>query len=195
MALKIISGLGRGIMLDTPPDRSMRPTSGRSREALFSSLGNLAGKRFGDIFAGSGAVALEAVSRGAESAVMLEGNPRHIKYIERNIAKLRKAGVTAGIDFRCGKVSPGILQSIGFCDIWFFDPPYAESAEFCGKLLVNESLLKLWQNALIVWEMPDTSEARAPFQSIARFNELFECRIKNLGGTDFLFCNLRESEK
>ena len=41
MALKIISGLARGIMLDTPPDRSMRPTSGRAREALFSSLGSV----------------------------------------------------------------------------------------------------------------------------------------------------------
>ena len=191
MALKIISGLGRGIMLDTPPDRSMRPTSGRSREALFSSLGNLAGKRFGDIFAGSGAVALEAVSRGAESAVMLEGNPRHIKYIERNIAKLRKAGVTAGIDFRCGKVSPGILQSIGFCDIWFFDPPYAESSEYLADLLENEDLLNLWRDSLLIWEMPDTTEATAPFGRIAKLNTLLDVQKRTLGNVDFLFCKVK----
>lgn len=191
MALKIISGAGRGIMLDTPPDRSMRPTSGRSREALFSSLGDLTGKRFADIFAGSGAMALEALSRGAGSAVMLEGNLRHIPFIERNIAKLRKAGVTADVEVLRRKFSVGAIRSVGYCDVWFFDPPYAESADFLRKLLEDESTTALWKGALLIWELPDTAEARALFQQIDKLYELFDCRIKNLGGCDFLFFQLK----
>ena len=192
MALKIISGLARGIVLETPSDRSMRPTSGRAREALFSSLGNLQGVRFADIFAGSGAIGLEAASRGADSVVLLEGNAVHTKLIELNIAKMRKAGVTCNIELLRRKAIAGALLNIGFCDIWFFDPPYAESADFLRDLQANEDLLKLWRGSLIIWEMPDTSEARALFQQIEGLNDKFDCRIKNLGSCDFLFMEVRD---
>ena len=112
MALKIISGLARGIMLDTPSDRSMRPTSGRAREALFSSLGSVEGKRFADIFAGSGAIGLEAASRGAAEVTLLEANAMHVKLIERNIAKLRKAGTVCNITAVKRKAIAGTLLAL-----------------------------------------------------------------------------------
>ena len=191
MALKIISGLARGIMLDTPPDRSMRPTSGRAREALFSSLGSVEGKSFADIFAGSGAIGLEAASRGAASVVLLEAEAQHVKLIERNAAKLRKAGVTCPIDVLRRKAIAGAILNLGKCDVWFFDPPYPESAEYLKEFLQSESLLKLWANSLVIWEMPDTAEARAPFQQLPQLNELMDCQLKNLGSVDFLFCRVR----
>lgn len=191
MALKIISGLARGIMLDTPPDRSMRPTSGRAREALFSSLGSVEGKSFADIFAGSGAIGLEAASRGASEVTLLEAAPLHIKLIEKNIAKLRKAGVTCPIEAVRRKAIAGSLCALGRHDIWFFDPPYAESADYLKEFLQSESLLKLWANSLVIWEMPDTAEARAPFQQLLQLNELMDCQLKNLGSVDFLFCRVR----
>lgn len=191
MALKIISGLARGIMLDTPPDRSMRPTSGRAREALFSSLGSVEGKSFADIFAGSGAIGLEAASRGASEVTLLEAAPLHIKLIEKNIAKLRKAGVTCPIEAVRRKAIAGSLCGLGRHDIWFFDPPYAESADYLKEFLQSETLLKLWADALVIWEMPDTAEARAPFQQLLQLNELMDCQLKNLGSVDFLFCRVR----
>ena len=192
MALKIISGLARGIMLDTPSDRSMRPTSGRAREALFSSLGNLEGVRFADIFAGSGAIGLEAASRGAASVVLLEGNAQHTRLIEQNIAKMRKAGVTCKIDLLRRKAIAGALLNIGSCDIWIFDPPYAESADFLRDLQSNGDLVELWRGSLIIWEMPDTAEARALFQQIDGLNDKFDCRMKSLGNCDFLFMEVKD---
>ena len=192
MGLKIISGLARGIMLDTPPDRSMRPTSGRSREALFSSLGDISGKTFHDVFAGSGAMALEAASRGAGAVVLLEGNERHSKFIEKNIAKLRKAGVECPIELVRKKFSVGALTIMGKADIWFFDPPYAESGKFLTELLNNTVVTDLFSGSLIIWEMPDTTEDRVVFQQISNLHEVLDCRIRNLGGTDFLVGKVRD---
>ena len=187
MALKIISGLARGIWLDTPPDRSMRPTSGRGREALFSSLGDISGKSFADIFAGSGAIGLEAASRGAGKVSMLEAAALHVKLIEKNIEKMQKAGVTAPLSVVRRKAIAGSLLALGRHDIWFFDPPYAESADYLAELLENNDLIQLWKGSLIIWEMPDTTEATAPFGRIARLHSLFEVQKRTLGNVDFIF--------
>ena len=191
MALKIISGLARGIWLDTPPDRSMRPTSGRGREALFSSLGDISGKSFADIFAGSGAIGLEAASRGAGKVSMLEAAALHVKLIEKNIEKMQKAGVTAPLSVVRRKAIAGSLLALGRHDIWFFDPPYAESADYLAELLENNDLIQLWKGSLIIWEMPDTTEATAPFGRIARLHSLFEVQKRTLGNVDFIFCKVK----
>lgn len=180
-------------MLDTPDNRSMRPTSGRAREALFSSLGDLTGMRFADIFAGSGAIGLEAASRGAASVVLLEAEAQHVKHIERNIAKLRKAGVDCPIEVLRRKAIAGAILNIGSCDVWFFDPPYAESGDYLKELSENPPVLDLWRNSLVIWEMPDTAEARMAFQDLAALNEKFDCKVKNLGSCDFLICRSREN--
>ena len=191
MALKIIAGQARGIILDTPDSRSMRPTSGRAREALFSSLGDLTGKRFADIFAGSGAIGLEAASRGAASVVLLEADAQHIKLIERNIAKIRKAGVTCSVEAMRRKAIAGALLNVGKCDIWFFDPPYAESGDYLREFIENDALTGMWKDSLLIWEMPDTAEARSLFDDMPRLYEFFDCHVKNLGSCDFLICRGR----
>ena len=191
MALKIISGLARGIWLDTPPDRSMRPTSGRGREALFSSLGDISGKSFADIFAGSGAIGLEAASRGAGQITLLEAAALHVKLIEQNIAKMVKAGITAPMRVVRRKAIAGSLLALGKHDIWFFDPPYAESASYLEELLENSDLVELWRGALLIWEMPDTTEATLPFQKISKLNTLLDVQKRTLGNVDFLFCKVK----
>ena len=191
MALKIISGMARGIWLDTPPDRSMRPTSGRGREALFSSLGDISGKSFADIFAGSGAIGLDAASRGAGTVTLLEASPQHVKLIEQNIGKLQKAGVEAPMQAVRRKAIAGALLMLGKHDIWFFDPPYAESADYLAELLENEDLINLWRDSLLIWEMPDTTEATAPFGRLAKLNTLLEVQKRTLGNVDFLFCKVK----
>ena len=80
--MRVISGKAGGIRLQAPDGDAMRPTEDRVKEALFATLGNLQGLRVLDLYSGSGALGLEALSRGASEVVMVEKNPRHIPFIE-----------------------------------------------------------------------------------------------------------------
>ena len=97
--MQIIGGCARNIVLTVPPGIGVRPTAGRARKALFDSLGGrLAGSCVLDLCAGSGALALEAASRGAVKAVLVESDPRHIRVIEENIERVRRTGVECEFD-------------------------------------------------------------------------------------------------
>lgn len=109
-----------------PPGRDTRPTSDRAREGLFSTvqalLGPLDGLRAADLFAGSGAVGLEALSRGAAHALLVESHPRAAAVIRQNIAALGLPGARLAADrvervLRRGPAAP--------YDLVFIDPPYA----------------------------------------------------------------------
>ncbi len=100
MALRIIGGHARGRRLGSPPGSSVRPTGDRVREALFNILGQrLDGWRFLDVCAGSGAVALEALSRGADAVVGLEENAALCRHIREEAARMELA---EGLEVRCG---------------------------------------------------------------------------------------------
>ena len=97
--MRIIAGIARNIELAAPPGIGVRPTAVRARKALFDSIGSrLAGSVVLDLCAGSGALALEAASRGAAAATLVEADQRHIRVIEENVARVKKAGVAC--DFR-----------------------------------------------------------------------------------------------
>ncbi|WP_212833156.1 16S rRNA (guanine(966)-N(2))-methyltransferase RsmD [Catellatospora sp. TT07R-123] len=122
---RIVAGRYGGRRLRTPDGRDTRPTSDRVREALFSaleSMTDLGGARVLDLFAGSGAVGLEALSRGAAHALLVESDARAIRVIRENIATLGAAGaaVAAG---RVGTVLAAGPQG-GPYDVVFADPPY-----------------------------------------------------------------------
>ena len=87
--MNIVAGKARGVELVVPEGIPVRPTATRVRKALFDSLGDMTGMRVVDLCAGSGALALEALSRGAAAAVMVELNAEHIRYIEENIRRVR----------------------------------------------------------------------------------------------------------
>ena len=183
--LKIIAGYARGIALETPDSRLMRPTLGRAREALFSSLGPLDGATFADLFAGSGAIGLEAASRGARRVIWVDSNPACVRLIERNIAKVRRAGADFAAETLCRSVSPALLRTLPEADIWFADPPYAESGR-CLAMLGSGTELPLFRRdgGLLVWELPDTAEAMRDFAG----NPLLSAgRVRELGGVRFLF--------
>ena len=118
---RLISGRAGGRRLKVPPS-GVRPTGDRAREGLFNSLGtllDLEGATVLDLYAGSGALGLEALSRGAAHATFIDNDPRAIAVIERNLGKL-------GGDDRA-LVRPGsalsLPQSAPF-DLIFADPPY-----------------------------------------------------------------------
>ena len=124
--MRITGGIHRGRILTVPEGLEVRPTQDRVREALFNILmHDIAGSRFLDLFAGSGAVGLEALSRGAASATFVELNARHISFIRTNATML--------------KIAPQIVQADAYryvsdfsgipFDIAYADPPYALGEE------------------------------------------------------------------
>jgi 16S rRNA (guanine966-N2)-methyltransferase len=123
---RIISGSARGRRLSTPRGERTRPTSDRVREALFSALesdlGSLAGLRFLDLYAGSGAVGLEAMSRGAGVVTAVESDRRTAKVVVDNAAALgfHKVEVLAQPVARVLGQHPRAPY-----DVVFVDPPYA----------------------------------------------------------------------
>jgi 16S rRNA (guanine966-N2)-methyltransferase len=122
---RIVAGAAKGRRIAVPPGRTTRPTSDRTREALFSavsSLMDLDGARVLDLYAGSGAVGLEALSRGAVHALLVESDATALRILRDNASALALAGaqVRAG---RAEQVAAG-AQSEPY-DFVFADPPYA----------------------------------------------------------------------
>ncbi len=121
---RIIGGRAGGRRLETPKGQATRPTSDRVREALFSAIeawcGSLAGLRFLDLYAGSGAVGLEAISRGAGVATLVEQDRRTASLIQQNA---RTLGFT--VDVRASSVSAVLARyPTAPYDVVFLDPPY-----------------------------------------------------------------------
>ena len=133
---RIVSGRYGGRRLDAPAGRDTRPSSDRVREALFSALGartDLDGARFADLFAGSGAVGLEAVSRGAAHALLVEADQRAAQVARRNVATL-DAGTAVRITVdRVQRVLARPPDAP--YDVVFADPPYAVPAEEVTAML------------------------------------------------------------
>jgi len=128
--MRIVAGTLGGRRLKAPAGRATRPTSDRVREALFSILGDLTGERVLDLFAGSGALGIEALSRGAASAVFVDSDPRAIAAIRANLDSL---GITAATHKR-DAVAYLNNASEGPFDLVFLDPPYSSASEFAGPL-------------------------------------------------------------
>lgn len=124
--MRIIAGRWRGRRLDAPDGRGVRPTADRVREALFSALGaRVAGARVLDLFAGSGALGLEALSRGAAGVVFVERARAALAVLERNVAAL-EAGAGCRILRREALAALDGLAAAGErFELIFLDPPYA----------------------------------------------------------------------
>lgn len=163
--MRIAGGQYRGQSLKVPKTGDIRPTQESVREALFSILmGTVPGSRFLDLFSGSGAMGIEAISRGAAHATLVESNPRHLAVIKANIATI--LGENAG---KASAVRADAYSWLdGFAgapyDIAFADPPYALGEERgYGKVLAALSL----RNAVVpggffVAEMASRQLAVAP---------------------------------
>jgi 16S rRNA (guanine(966)-N(2))-methyltransferase RsmD len=121
--VRITGGEFRGRGLAVPP--GARPTEGRVREALFSIWSDeLGGARFLDLFAGSGVVALEALSRGVLSALAVDDDPRAVKILEANAARLGETLLQIRRLALPGGLARLMEQSVGPFDLVFADPPY-----------------------------------------------------------------------
>lgn len=132
---RIIGGTAGGRRLQTPPGDATRPTSDRVREALFSALeaqfGSLRGLRFLDLYAGSGAVGLEAASRGAVGVTAVESDRRTARVVASNAAALG-----FDVEVRAQPVA-GVLATSPRApyDVVFLDPPYPMDTEEVARML------------------------------------------------------------
>src|SRR5207249_1782768 len=128
--MRVIAGEFRSRRLKTLPGQSLRPTPDRLREALFNVLApRIEGTTFLDAYAGTGAVGIEALSRGAARAIFIEKNPDAVRIIEENLASL-------GVEDRATVVRSAASSALGRfeADIYFLDPPYASPAEYRAAL-------------------------------------------------------------
>jgi 16S rRNA (guanine966-N2)-methyltransferase len=134
--MRIVAGTFRGRRLATPSGRDVRPTADRVREALFSILGDIDGAVVLDLFAGTGAMGLEALSRGAASATFVEIDRRAMEVVRRNVDATISDGQhpTDLIKGDATRVVRSLALAERRFDLVFFDPPYDRTAELVGDL-------------------------------------------------------------
>lgn len=162
---RIVAGVVGGRRISVPPGTGTRPTSERTREALFStlvSLTDLDGARVLDLYAGSGAVGLEALSRGAADVLLVEADSRAARIARSNVTHLGLPGAQVIAE----KVERFATRAAEHpYDIVFADPPYAlPAAELAGLLIALDTAGWLAEGAVVVverssrdapWEWPD----------------------------------------
>jgi len=194
MSMRIIAGLGKGRKLVSPPDVT-RPTSDRAREGLFSSListlGTLKEKNFLDLFAGSGAVGVEALSRGALLVEAVESDPKSAKVCEQNfnlIAGLESIGKFAVYNQTCFEfLNHSVNKSYG---IIFLDPPYELANYEVEKLLKKILALKILDpDGLIAIERDGKA------QSFTWPVGLVEIKVRSYGAGSIHYGALSEPDK
>jgi 16S rRNA (guanine966-N2)-methyltransferase len=155
--MRVIAGSRRGATLRAPRGRGTRPTSDRVREAVFSILASVQEERVLDLFSGSGALAIEALSRGAASAVCVDSSAAAVAVIRRNLESL---GLPAEVHRRAALSFLATARSAGRqYDLVFLDPPY-RLASALGPELSTHLLPVLAADARVVAE----SDRRAPLR-------------------------------
>ncbi|MEU7901911.1 16S rRNA (guanine(966)-N(2))-methyltransferase RsmD [Actinoplanes sp. NPDC049118] len=160
---RIIAGAHGGRRIVAPPGAQTRPTSDRVREAYFSAIATLTdldGARFADLYAGSGAVGLEALSRGAAHALLVEADGKAARAIRDNIVTLRVGNSARLVTGKVLQVLSGPPEGGPF-DVIFADPPYAvdddEVAEVQRALVANGWLA---EDAVVTFERSTRTAVR-----------------------------------
>jgi 16S rRNA (guanine966-N2)-methyltransferase len=179
--MRVIAGLAGGIRLDVPKT-DVRPTMDRVKAAIFSSLGEeIIGARVLDLFAGTGALGIEALSRGAASALFVEDNAAAIAAIERNLARTKMVGQVRRQDVFSFLRSTPTREPFR---IILADPPYEKAksgGEFTSLLLEDERLAELLEpSGIFVLE-------KRPSEQVPRMPRWKVIRARSYGATEVLF--------
>jgi 16S rRNA (guanine966-N2)-methyltransferase len=146
--MRITGGIGRGRTLRVPAGEKVRPTSDKVKQALFNILGDrVPGSVFLDLFAGAGGIGIEALSRGAERVVFVDGSRESLDAVKHNI---EQAGFGERAEAVLSKVEPFLKKRSGPYDIVFLDPPYTLEMLPLLQLVAGSGLLK--PDAIIISE-------------------------------------------
>jgi len=179
--MRVIAGAAGGIRLDVPKT-DVRPTMDRVKAAIFSSLGEkIINARVLDLFAGTGALGIEALSRGAASALFVEKNAEAIAAIERNLARTKLEGQIRRQDVFAFLRSTQTREPF---EIILADPPYEKTksgGEFTTLLLEDAQLAEMlaWSGIFVLEKRPAERMPPTPLWNITR--------AKAYGATEVLF--------
>jgi len=185
--LRVISGKCKGKKLFTLEGLSLRPTSDRVREAIFDILQKFSpGEKVLDLFAGTGALGIEALSRGAQRAVFVEGTARSGAVLRRNIEACRLTGQAELVSKEVQAGLKALEERGDSFDLIFLDPPY-------GKGLAYRTLRALSRSSLIA---PDTLivAEHSRDEDLASVPSLERIDWRKYGGTEVSFFRLRKKE-
>ncbi len=155
--MRIIAGIAKGRTIKTPSEGT-RPMTGRARESIFSILSiRLPGARILDLFAGSGSLGLESLSRGAEQAVFVESSQRAAAIIEANVDAVGLGGTVMRTT-----AAKALASITGEFDIIFVDPPYADDdgsvtsvLESLRHVMAAGGIVVAHRQARSTFEVPD----------------------------------------
>jgi 16S rRNA (guanine(966)-N(2))-methyltransferase RsmD len=161
--MRVISGEARGVRLLTPDGRETRPTTDRVKEGMFNALQfDIEGRTVLDLFAGSGQLAIEALSRGAKQAVLVDASQNAIKLLRENVKRAR-------VEDRAEIVRSDYVSYLQSCrrkfDIVFLDPPYAEKFLENSLRMISEIDI-LSDGGIIVCERPTEKQLVCDFDGL-----------------------------
>jgi 16S rRNA (guanine(966)-N(2))-methyltransferase RsmD len=183
--MRVIAGTYRSRLLTSPPGDQTRPTSDRLRETLFNILApRIAGAQFADLYSGTGAVGIEALSRGAAHVFFAETAPPALKSLRANLTNLKIAGGYALEDRGVMPLLQRLAKKPPPLDLVFLDPPYLDEEAYTqtlGFLGAHPALLA--PNALVVAEHATKSR----FQLAERYGVLTQSRLYKQGDTTLSF--------
>ncbi|RJQ46407.1 MAG: 16S rRNA (guanine(966)-N(2))-methyltransferase RsmD [Gaiellales bacterium] len=163
--MRIIAGTRKGTIITAPRGEETRPTADKVRGAVFNMLGDVSGLRVLDLFAGSGALGLESLSRGADSALLVDNRPAAVKAIAANIAQLRfDNALLKRRDYRA--ILGNAAKKGDRFDLIFIDPPYKMLRVVLPEL---ERLLPgvMAPGAVLVVESDARETVSLPFEPVA----------------------------
>jgi 16S rRNA (guanine(966)-N(2))-methyltransferase RsmD len=191
--MRIIAGKYRSRILKSLRGNALRPTSDRLRETLFNVLGpNVSGSRFLDIFAGTGAVGIEALSRGAAEAVFIENHGPAATLIRRNLASLEIQNGAQILLFDAlrglEKLAARHKPTDAPFDFAFIDPPYAEKDQYARVLGFVGAAPFLSQRSVVI------AEHRRTFELPRRIGRLLQTRILRQGDAALSFFEHQAAE-
>ncbi len=187
--MRVIAGSAGGVRLAVSK-RGVRPTMDRVKAAIFSSLGDtIIGASVLDLFAGSGALGIEALSRGASSVLFVEQNRQSIEVIQKNLAKTRLEGCVRRQDvFDFLRISSGIAKF----HVVFADPPYEKTKSgerFTETLLTNKALVQLLEpDGVFILE-------KRSAEALSEMKLWRVVRQKAYGATEILFLSAVRNQK
>jgi len=173
--MRVIAGEYRSRRLETPRGMATRPTSDKLRETLFNVLGaRVAGAKFVDLYAGSGAVGIEAISRGAEFVWFAEKAAPAVAVIRANLRALKIAGGYALEDRGVARLLGSLVKNARVVDVVFVDPPYEAAEEYKRTLefLGQHAAEMLSEGAVVVAEHARKQVLAERFGELERFRVL-----------------------
>jgi 16S rRNA (guanine966-N2)-methyltransferase len=188
--MRIIAGTYRSRLLKSPKGMALRPTSDKLRETLFNVLGELVvDARFTDLYAGTGAVGIEAISRGAREAVFVEKHPPTAALIKKNLESLeiRKGVLVLALDAlkALERLAEEPATTNARIDLLFIDPPYAETEQYKIVLTFLGSANLLAENAVVI------AEHRRSLDLPETFGKLERVRVLRQGDAALSFFRFR----